>query len=108
MILEALEEKEIFIGYYMLCRYLNGKGYIRYGCNAGYNKPDTKNRLNPCKILCSGSKIYRSIVRYYCVNLEKEGKLTLETKLYPDSQNPNSKTKAHKLDLFVIIKKRPS
>lgn len=106
-ILDALDERGIFIGYYMLCRYLNGKGYIRYGCNAGYNKPFTngKDRLHPCKILCPGTKIYYSKVRYWCKKLEEENKLFLEKGLYPDSKNPNSNTKPHKLDLFVIIAK---
>ena len=108
VILTALDEKEIFIGYYMLCRYLNGKGYIRYGCNAGYNKPFTngKDRLHPCKILCPGTKIYHSKVRYWCKKLEKENKLFLEKKLYKDSKNPSSTTEPHKLDCFVIITKR--
>jgi len=111
-ILKALEEKEIFIGYYMLCRYLNGKGYIRYGCNAGYNgkhipKSNPKNRLHPCKILCPGKKIYHSKVRYWCKKLEMEEKLFLEKKVYEDSDNPNSITKPHKKgDIFVIIKKK--
>ena len=105
LILDALEEKKIFIGYYMLCRYLNGKGYVRYGCNAGYNKPFTngKDRLHPCKILCPESKIYHSRVRYWCKKLEKENKLFLEKKLYKDSKNPNSETMAHKLDLFIFV-----
>jgi len=107
-IINALEEKEVFIGYYMLCRYLNDKGYVRYGCNAGYNKPFTngKDRLYPCKILCPTSKIYHSRVRYWCRKLEKENKLFLEKKLYEDSKNPNSTTEPHKLDLFVVITRR--
>jgi len=107
IILKALKEKKIFIGYYMLCRYLNGKGYIRYGCNAGYKKPFTngKNRLNPCKILCKESKIYHSKIYYWCKKLEKENKLFLCKMLFYDFKNPNSKTKSHKLDLFVIIAK---
>lgn len=106
-ILAALEEKKIFIGYFMLCRYLNGRGYKRYGCNAGYNKPFTngKDRLHPCKILCPGTKIYHSKVRYWARKLEKENKLFLEKMQFYDSKNPNSKTKAHKLDLFIIIAK---
>lgn len=105
LILKALEEKGIFIGYYMLCRYLNGKGYIRYGCNAGYTKPFTngKDRLHPCKILCPGTKIYHSKVRYWCKKLEKEKKLFLVKTTFLDSKNPNSETEPHKLDIFVII-----
>ena len=106
LIMEAIEEKKIFIGYFMLCRFLNGKGYIRYGCNAGYEKGKTngKDRLEPCKILCKDSKIYRTKVRYWVRKLERKKKLHLEKKLFKDSQNPFSKTKAHKLDCFVIIR----
>lgn len=105
LILEALEEKKVFIGYYMLCRYLNGKGYIRYGCNAGYNKPFTngRDRLHPCKILCIESKIYHSRVRYWCEKLAKKNKIFLERRTFQDSKNPNSKTEPHNLDIFVII-----
>ena len=105
LIMRALKERKIFIGYFMLCRYLNGKGYIRYGCNAGYNKPYTngRERINPCPVLCPGPKIYRSKVYYWCKKLEREGKLLLETTLFYDSKNPNSKTEPHKLDTFVII-----
>lgn len=110
LILDALDEKEIFIGYYMLCRYLNGKGYVRYGCNAGYDgkfipKSNPKNRIHPCKILCPGTKIYHSKVRYWCKKLEKEGKLFLAKTIYEDSDNPNVPTKPHKKgDIFVIIR----
>ena len=107
LILKALEEKEVFIGYYMLCRYLNDKGYKRYGCNAGYSKPFTngEDRLHPCKILCPGTKIYHSKVRYWCKKLEKEKKLFLVKTTFLDSKNPNSETEPHKLDVFVFIAK---
>ena len=106
LILEALEEKEIFIGYYMFCRYLNGKGYVRYGCNAGYNKPFTngKDRLHPCKILCLNSEIYHSRVRYWCKKLAKKNKIFLIKRKYHDSNNPHVKTKPHNSgDIFVFI-----
>lgn len=108
LILEALEEKGVFIGYYMLCRYLNGKGYKRYGCNAGYIKPFTngKDRLHPCKILCPGTKIYHSKVRYWCKKLFQEKKLFLVKTNFLDSKNPNSETDPHKLDVFVFIAKK--
>lgn len=105
-IIKALEEKKVFIGYYMLCRYLNGKGYVRYGCNAGYIKPFTKgkDRLHPCKILCLDSKIYHSKVRYWCKKLEKEKKIFLIKRKYYDSNNPHVKTKPHNSgDIFVFI-----
>lgn len=104
-IINALEEKKVFIGYYMLCRYLNGKGYVRYGCNAGYKKPFTngRNRLHPCKILCPESKIYHSRVRYWCEKLAKKHDLFLEKRTFQDSKNPNSETEPHKFDIFVII-----
>lgn len=105
----ALQEKKIFIGYFMLCRYLNGKGYIRYGCNAGYGnkykpKGNPKNRLYPCPILCPDSKIYLARVRYFCRKLHKEKKIFLEKIRFVDSNNPHSKTEPHKKgDIFVII-----
>jgi hypothetical protein len=110
-ILEALQEKEIFIGYMMLCRYLNGRGYIRHGCNAGYEgkfipKSNPKNKRHPCKILCKDSRIYHSKVRYWCKKLEKDQRLYLEKVTYEDSKNPNSFVEPHKTgDIFVIIKK---
>lgn len=109
MILNALQEKKGFIGYFMLCRYLNGRGYIRYGCNAGYKgkykpKSNPKNRLFPCPILCPDSKIYVSRVRYYCKKLQEEGKIFLKKMRFDDSNNPNSDTKPHgKGDVFVMI-----
>ncbi len=108
-ILDALTEKSIFIGYYMLCRYLNGKGYIRYGCNAGYIKGHTngRDRLSPCPILCKNSKIYYQRVRYWVNKLAKEKKVFLMKIKYNDSQNPNSWCKPHKTyDLFVAISRK--
>ena len=104
-ILESLQEKKIFIGYYMLCRYLNGKGYVRYGCNAGYPDNDKSGnaRLHPCKILCSDTLINLSRVRYYCKKLEKEGLLFLKKRMFYDSTNPNAITKGHLKDVFVFI-----
>ena len=109
LIINALQEKERFIGYYMLCRYLNGKGYIRYGCNAGYEgkhkpKSNPKNRVFPCPVLCPNSSIYVSKVRYWCKKLEEEGELFLEKVKYIDFNNPNVKTKPHTTgDIFTII-----
>jgi len=105
LIINALKERKVFIGYHMLCRYLNGRGYIRYGCNAGYNKPYTngKDRINPCPVLCAESTIYRTKVYYWCLKLEKENKLFLEKRKFFDSKNPNSKTEPHKFDIFVFI-----
>lgn len=106
-ILEALEEKELFIGYYQLCRYLNGKGYKRYGCNAGYPE-DSKlgnDRLSPCKILCPQSEIYLSKLYYWVKKLEKQNKVFTKKIHYYDSNNPNTKTKPHKTDIFVLISK---
>lgn len=111
-ILNALEERGVFIGYYMLCRYLNGRGYIRYGCNAGYEgkfkpKSNPKNRLHPCKILCPGTKIYYSKVRYWCKKLAIKKKLFLEKMIFEDSKNPYIKTKPHKRgDIFVKITRK--
>ena len=104
-ILESLQEKKIFIGYYMLCRYLNDKGYKRYGCNAGYPEDDKSGnaRLHPCKILCPDTQINPSKVRYYCKKLEKEGLLFLEKRIFYDSSNPNAITKGHLKDIFVFI-----
>ncbi|BDI54983.1 MAG: hypothetical protein QIT40_gp25 [Lokiarchaeia virus VerdaV4] len=102
LILGALKERKVFIGYYMLCRYLNGKGYKRFGCNAGYDSKK-ENRIDPCPVLCPGTKIYRTKIYYWCKKLEKEGKLYLKKRLYYDSKNPYSKSLPHKLDFFVFI-----
>ena len=105
-ILNALKEKKCFIGYSQLCRYLNGKGKIRYGCNAGYlpGKTNGKNKLNSCKILCPNSKIYHSKIRYWCLKLEKQDLISLKKIKYKDFKNPNSETKPHKThDIFILI-----
>ena len=104
-IIKALQEKKIFIGYYMLCRYLHGKGYTRYGCNAGYNKPLThgKNKINPCPILCPKTKIYYSTVRYHCLKLEKMKKLFLDKRAFLNGINPKSQRKVDRDDIFVFI-----
>ena len=104
-ILKALQEKKIFIGYYSLCRYLHGKGYIRYGCNAGYNKGLTsgKDRRSPCSILCPNTKIYYSKVRWHCLKLEKMKKLFLDKRLFLDSINPKFPRKVNRQDIFVFI-----
>lgn len=104
-ILKALQEKEIFIGYYSLCRYLHGKGYTIYGCNAGYNKPLTggKDRRFPCPILCPNTKFYYSKVRYHCLKLEKLKKLFLDKRFFLDSINPKFPRKKNREDIFVFI-----
>ena len=85
----------------MLCRYLNGKGYIRYGCNTNTNK-----RIDPCKILCPDSEIYRTKIYYWCQKLFQEKKIRLNKVLYEDSKNPFSWVQPLKTgDIFVIIKK---
>ena len=105
LIMRALKERKVFIGYYMLCRYLNGKGYVRYGCNAGYpkNKTKGKDRLNPCPILCPQTKIYLTKIYYWCQKLFQDNKIFLEKRKFFDSKNPNSKTEPHKFDIFVFI-----
>jgi len=100
LILNALNEKEIFIGVYMLCRYLNGKGYKRYGCNT-----ETNTRINPCKILCPKSNIYRTKIMYWVNKLSKLNLIYQEKILYKDSRNPYSKIIEHKFDVFNIIAK---
>jgi len=104
MILKALQEKEIFIGLHMLCRYLNGRGYQRFGCNAKYDPPYGPNdKINPCPVLCKNSKNYPVKIRYWVMKLFREGKLyTNKTRFY-DSKNPNSKTAPMKTDLFRFI-----
>ena len=56
-----------------------------------------------CKVLCPGTKIYHSRVRYWCKKLESQRKLFLEKMHYYDSKNPNSTNKPHRLDLYIII-----
>lgn len=105
----ALLEKDIFIGYAMLCRYLNGRGYIRYGCNAGYEKGHThgNDRLNPCPILCPGSQIYYQRVRYRCMQMAKQKKVFMMKIKYKDAENPLVNNWPHRtFDQFVIISRR--
>jgi hypothetical protein len=107
-ILHALQEKKVFIGIYMLCRYLNGKGYIRYGCNAKYRdgikgKKTIKNY--PCNRLCSPKKWYYSKVRYWLYKMENMGLIYLEKLSYGDSVNPDIKFYRRKFrsDIFLFI-----
>lgn len=104
-ILAALQEKKIFIGTMMLCRYLNGRGYVRYGCNAGYPDDDKsgKKRLIPCPIFCKGTKIYPSRLHYWLNKLHEQGKLYKKKQLFYDSKNVKSRTGCHLVDLFNII-----
>lgn len=104
-ILKAIERKGIFIGYMMLCRYLNNRGYIRYGCNAGY-PDDNKHgnaKIDPCPILCPNSTHTIGKVRYHTQKLAKEGKVHISTRKFYDSKNPYSRTSPKKLDLFTFI-----
>ncbi|MBA7492411.1 hypothetical protein ES702_02961 [subsurface metagenome] len=103
-ILKAISEKKIFIGLHMLCRFLNNRGYIRYGCNAKYKYPyKPKNKINPCKSICKNNAYYPSKVRYWIMKLFKENKIYTQLLLYLDSKNPNSKITPSKYDLFRII-----
>lgn len=104
-ILEAIKKKKIFIGFYMLCRYLNGKGYKRYGCNAGYKKPFTngKDRLNPCPILCPNTDIYYSRVYYWSKKLEKQNEIFIKKIHFYDSKNPDSNNSSKLNDIFCLI-----
>lgn len=104
----AIYEKEIFIGYFMLCRYLNGKGYKRYGCNAGYDKSigtKGKDRLNPCKILCPNSKDYYQVTRQRTIRLAEMGYVYLQKIVMEDSINPDVGWYRNKTrnDVFVLI-----
>lgn len=107
IIFEAIQKRKIFIGYMMLCRYLNGKGYIRYGCNAGYPKDDRSGnaRINPCPILCPNTEFYPSKIKYHIKKLGDKNLIYIEKRLFYDSRNPNSDNYEHKIDLFVIIAK---
>ena len=109
-ILESLQEKNIFIGYYMLCRYLNDKGYTRHGCNAGYEGPFTpksnpKNKKNPCKSLCPGTKVAHQRVRYFSRKMRDNDLLYLQKVMMDDSINTDIPwyRNADRLDVFVII-----
>ena len=104
----AIYEKEIFFGYYMLCRYLSGRGYKRYGCNAGYDKSigtHGKDRLYPCKILCKDGRFYYQKIRSYVIKLVKMGYVYTKKVELLDSINedlPVYRTKLRK-DVFVLI-----
>jgi len=109
-ILQSLQEKKIFIGYYMLCRYLNDRGYTRHGCNAGYKgkftpKSNPKNKLNPCKILCPGIKVIHQRVRYFSRKMRDNGLLYLQKIMMDDSINTDILwyRNADRLDVFVIV-----
>jgi len=71
LILKALNKHSYFIGIHQLCRFLNNKGYIRYGCNAKYKK-DINNKktikINPCNSLCKNSKYIKV---KYIIGLKK-------------------------------------
>jgi len=109
IILNAFNDYKYFIGLHQLCRYLNGKGYIRYGCNAKYkdniNSQKKKTiKINPCKLLCINSNIYLSKLYYWIKKLEKENKLFTILIKYKDSKNPNVKTKEHiTFDIFRFL-----
>jgi len=109
LIIKALKQHFYFIGIHQLCRYLNNKGYIRYGCNTKY-KDDIYSeykktiKINPCKILCKDSNIYLSKLYYWIKILEKNKQLFTILIKYKDSKNPNSYIKPHKtFDIFRFI-----
>ena len=109
-ILESLHDKKIFIGYFMLCRYLNDRGYTRHGCNAGYEGPfkpksNPKNKIYPCKVLCADSKVYYSRVRYFSRKMSQNNLLYLQKCMIDDSINTDIPwyRNADRLDIFVII-----
>jgi len=88
----------------MLCRYLNGRGYKRYGCNAQYKYPYKSNdKINPCPILCKGSKIYPGRIRYWVMKLFQEKRLFTIKRLFYDSKNPNSANSPMLRDNFRFI-----
>ena len=74
-VLLAIREKKIFIGLKMLCRYLNCRGYVRYGCNAGYPQNDKsgKSRLDPCSRICPNRQYALSSIRYNVMKLSDQG-----------------------------------
>ena len=96
LILNALKKYNYFIGLHQLCRYLNNKGYIRYGCNAKYtddlNTIKKKTiKINPCKILCFNSNIY--ISKIFSILIK-----------YKDFKNPYVNTEKHRtFDIFRFI-----
>ena len=109
IILNALNSHPYFIGLHQLCRFLNNKGYKRFGCNAKYKddfniKKKKTLKINPCKILCPNSKIYLSKL-YYWINLMEKNKLIFTILIkFKDSKNPKSNIKPHKtFDIFRFI-----
>jgi hypothetical protein len=104
LIMKALKKKKSFIGMHMLCRYLNGLGYQRYGCNVQYTPPyKGKDKINPCPILCPGTDLSLQKIRYWVNKLAEKGKLFTKTTHYPDSKNPNSSVEAKQLDVFRFV-----
>ena len=109
IILNALNIHSYFIGIQQLCRFLNNKGYIRFGCNAKYKdniniKKKKTIKINACKILCPNSRIYYSKVHYYINLMEKNNELFTILIKYKDSNNPKSNIKPHKtFDIFRFI-----
>lgn len=104
-ILNALDRKGLFLGYMMLCRYLNHRGYIRYGCNAGYPEDDKHGnaKIHPCPVICPDDRHSLSRIKYHVKKLAKQEKVFIKTAKYYDSKNPYSDTAPKKLDLFTFI-----
>jgi hypothetical protein len=104
-ILKALNRKHIFIGYMMLCRYLNNRGYIRYGCNAGYPEDDKSGnaKIDPCPILCPDANYSIGAIRYYVKKLASKNRIFIKTIKFYDSKNPYSHTAPKKMDIFTVI-----
>ena len=109
LIFKALDKHLYYIGLLQLCRFLNNKGYIRYGCNAKYKDDINSNKkktikINPCKILCSKSNIYFSKVYYWITIMDRKNEIFTILIKYKDSKNPNVNTKPHKsFDIFKFI-----
>ncbi len=107
LILKALISHSYFIGLHQLCRFLNKKGYIRFGCNAKY-KNDINGKktikINPCKVLCLNSNIYLSKIYYWIKIMEKNKEIFTILIKYKDFKNPKSLTKKHiSFDIFRFI-----
>jgi len=107
LILKALNKHSYFIGIHQLCRFLNNKGYIRYGCNAKYKK-DINNKktikINPCNSLCKNSKIYKSKIYYWIEKMTKSNELFSILIKFKDFKNPFVNTEKHKTyDIFKFI-----
>lgn len=107
-ILYALKKHNYFIGLHQLCRFLNNKGFIRYGCNIGYMddltiKKRKTIKINPCKLLCN-TNIYPSKLLYWIKKMYINKELFTILIKYQDSQNPFVETKKHKtFDIFRFI-----